>query len=147
MQSTMTRLAPDNWIQVAVYNLRAQKLTRTIAADMGRYDSSQVLDYGMSGGVNKLLFVIWGPTDPTLTVYRWYSGKVLGSVRHCGVIRAAFEPATDTILAITPSAIMTFTLAQASLHKSTLSETLDVRYFRMFYRGKMAIRDIRVLHG
>lgn len=80
----------------------------------------------MSGGLNKLLFVIWGPEDPILTVYRWYSGKIIASVRDCGVIRAAFEPATDMLLAISDRSIMTLSVSQESVEKSIILEVADV---------------------
>lgn len=112
---------------MAIYNLKVQKLARTIRSDQSVADASLVADFGMSGGLNKLLFVIWGEVDPVLIVYRWYNGKVIASVRDSGVIRAAFEPATDMLLAISDRTIMVFSLVQGSLQKSASIDTVDVR--------------------
>lgn len=116
-------------MQVAIYNLKLQKLARTIRphhSQIGQ-DTNQIIDFGMSGGLNKLLFVICGPVDPTLTVYKWYSGKAIGSMRDCGVLRAVFEPATDLLLAISDNAVMTFSLGHDVLQRTIMYEVKDVR--------------------
>lgn len=114
---------------MAIYNLKVQKLARTIRSDQSFLDpdDSFVMDFGMSGGLNKLLFVIWGQVDPVLTVYRWYSGKVIATLGDCGITRAAFEPATDTLLAISEHTITMFAFVQDSFKKSTVFEANTVR--------------------
>lgn len=124
----MTPVSTGVLVQVSIYNLKMQKVARTIRPDRSRSlkNSNHVIDYGLSGGLNKLLYVVWGPVDPTLTVYKWYSGKVIASARDCGILRATFEAGADQLLAVSAHGIMKFSLIQDSLHKCVMHEMKDV---------------------
>jgi hypothetical protein len=108
-------------VQVAVYNMKVHKLVRAIRSDNPRPEQpipSTVVDFCFSGGVNTHLAVIWGPQNPVLVVYKWYMGKIVNMVEGIGCFRAAFEPETDLVAAISASQIYLIVFTPVTAQKS-----------------------------
>lgn len=103
--------------------MKVHKLVRAIRSDSPMPEQplpSTVMDFCFSGGMNTQMAVIWGPQDPVLVVYKWYMGKIVGSVEGTGCFRAAYEPDTDLIAAISASQIFLIVVTAGSVQKSLL---------------------------
>lgn len=104
--------------QVSVYSLQTQKRIRTLALDTATaqaVQSVQVVCINFSES-SKLLLTQYGAPDHTLVIWRWYSGKVICSVRlEAEVLQAAFSPVENSLL-LTASALV------ATMHRLDADE-------------------------
>lgn len=103
--------------------MKVHKLVRAIRSDDPMPEQplpSTVMDFCFSGGMNAQLALIWGPQDPVLVVYKWYMGKIVATVEGTGCFRAAYEPDTDLIAAISATQIFLIVVAAGSAQKSLL---------------------------
>jgi hypothetical protein len=129
----LCRPAVQLLIQVAIYNLKVQKLSRVVRADVAELSkadqitSPTIADFCFSGGLNTNLLVIWGSSDPVIAVYKWYSGKLVATVRDTGCFRACFDPATDLIAGISSHQIYMIVLSATSASKSSIDVNAGVR--------------------
>lgn len=66
------------------------------------------MDAAFSDALSKNLVLVFGAPDRTVVTFRWYSDRVIGSVRvDKGAIAAAFDPATDArLVALAPFALV-----------------------------------------
>ena len=112
--------------QVAVYSVKAGKLTRAIGAPT---PGAVALDLAFSEGLCKNLAVAWGGSEPHVALYRWYSGKLLGTLAVAGVLRVAVDPSSGTrLIAATQTAALRLELDEqtGAIAKRSLYEQSKV---------------------
>jgi hypothetical protein len=94
----------------------------------------EVMDASFSDALSKNLVIVYGAPDRTIVTYRWYSEKVIGSVRvDRGATRCSFDPATDVkLVALAPTAAVA--LDQDLKNETYLQHTLlEVSLVRSAY--------------
>ena len=87
-------VTPTTLQQVAVYSLKAGKLSRAITP-RNMTPGATVVDFGFSSGLSKNLFISWGGPEPLMAVYRWYSCKECSSTTTPDFTCAAFDPTSE----------------------------------------------------
>ena len=116
----------DSIHQVAVVNLKLGKIVRTIRPNASLTTSTVIVDLSFSDAHSKNLVISYGKPDPVVVTYRWYTEKVVGSVRLERVVLGVhFSPTADTILtALTVNSLheLTQDLRKESYNSRTLHE-------------------------
>jgi len=86
--------------QVTVYSIQTLKRVKTLVPDSGTVvESSRVVCIHFSEN-SKFLLVQHGGPDCTLVIWRWYSGKIVSSLRlEYPVLKAIFSPVDNNMAA------------------------------------------------
>ncbi len=86
--------------QVTVYSLQNNKKVKTLVADENTTESKEIICIHFSEN-SKVLLVQQGEPDHTIVLWRWYSGKIITSVRLGGlpIIKSMFSNSNSIFLA------------------------------------------------
>ena len=97
-QASATDVKPERGHDVvAIYNLKLAKLCAKLVPPepTGKTKQTRVVDMGFSDGMSKLMFVVWGRSEPQAVLYRWYNSKAMCSTSRIDYTRMAWDPSSD----------------------------------------------------
>lgn len=119
------------FINISVYNVTSGLLSRHMAVPDTQAESGHVLGMAFSNN-NKVLVVHMGEPDYMLIVFKWFTGKVLKSVRgERDVFKVTFNPhepsSASTVLTASPQSLRFWRCDEDSLrHTNSIIPKVSV---------------------